>query len=302
MIQGPRIHGRPAGHFLAGDPKWWTPPAGPFWSKAKRDESEEEKMARTKRNLASLTKREVSIPESCQNWRRQRLRQIGTGFLLPAALSPMFVIISLMFLFFDNGNGFPPEIPIIASALALGLLVGSLAAFRERRIGTANMWRSIVPALVIPIAVLCTWGPWRVSGLEGPLTILMDGIAIAFLTSASKAVSKDGARFLLPVSTTVELRVHGSTVAWSEGRIHREVVARSRVLELSGERIRGQRFLVLDHLGHLDVRWDPLHETTDSEVRRIAVSFMQESDPLAVEWPEWALPREVPIPSDRESE
>jgi len=302
MTQGPRIHGRPAGHFLTGDPTWWTPPAGPVWSKARRNEDEDDKVNRTKRNLAALTKREVRIPDSCPNWRRQRLRQLGTGFLLPAALSPMCVAISLIFLFLGDSKGFPPLIPVIASALSLGLLICSLAAVRERRIGMANMWRTWVTSPIILIAILCSWGPWQIAGLEAPLTILMDGIAIAFLASSSKAVSRDGARFLLPVPRGVSLTIQGSTATWAEERIHRQVVERSRVLQLSGERINGQRFLVLDLLGYLDVRWDPLHKAIETEVRSAAVSLMKENDAHADQWPEWALPRMENTLNEHEAE
>ena len=295
------IHGRPAGHFLAGDPAWWTPPVGPAWSKSQNDE-EDDRKARTQRNLAALSKRELNIPDSCSNWRRQRLRLLGTGFLLPAALSPMLVAISLMFLFLGDRKGFSPVIPVIISALALGLLIGSFAAFRERRIGLASVWRTWVTAPLIPLTILCSWGPWRISGMEAPLTILMNGLAIAFLASSSKAVSKDGARFLLPVPAGISLTAQGSATTWIEGRIHRHVVERSRVLQLSGERIKGQRFLVLDLLGHLDVRWDALQETIEKEVRSAAISLMIENDAPAEQWPEWALPRKETTLNKHEAE
>ena len=56
------------------------------------------------------------------------------------------------------------------------------------------------------------------------------------------------------------------------------------MLQLSGERIKGQRFLVLDLLGHLDVRWDPLQETIEKEVRSAAIPHERErctSAPMA---------------------
>ncbi len=301
MEGGSEIHGRPAGHFLAGDPAWWTPPVGPVWSRSHNDEEDDRKV-RAQRNLAALSKRELSIPDSCSNWRRQRLRQLGTGFLLPAAISPMFVAISLMFLFLGGRKGFSPVIPVIVSALALGLLIGSFAAFRERRIGMASVWRTWVTAPLIPLAILCSWGPWRISGMEAPLALLMNGVAIAFLVSSSKAVSKDGARFLLPVPADVSLTIQGSAATWIEGRIHHQVVERTRVLQLSGERIKGQRFLVLDLLGHLDVRWDPLQEAIEKEVRSAAISLMRENDAQAGQWPEWALPRKQTTLNEHESE
>ena len=115
-------------------------------------------------------------------------------------------------------------------------------------------------------------------------------------------MSKDGARFLLPVPADVSLTVQGSAATWIEGPIHHQVVERTRVLQLSGERIKGQRFLVLDLLGHLDVRWDPLQETIEKEVRSAAISLMRENDAQAGQWPEWALPRKQTTQNEHESE
>lgn len=298
MAQGSWILGRAPGYFLNGNPGWWTPPAGPIWSKARRRDEEEEKVARTERVLASLSEREIKIQESCNNWRRQRLRPLSTSFLFPAALSPLLIAISLLFLFFGEAKGFSSEISVLFSILALAILIFPFATIRDRRIGTVKMWRSMLSAPFILIAALCIWGPLQFPEQEVILTVLLDATSAVFLISSSKAVSKEGARLLLPVSLDTKLSVLGSTINWSKGIMFNKSISPVRTIELSGEIINSQPFIVLDLLGNMDVRWDPLHYSIRKNIHNVVFSIMEENNSLANQWPEWALPK----PLDEESE
>ena len=298
MAQGSWILGRGPGYFLNGNPEWWTPPAGPIWSKARRRDEVEEKVTRTNRVLASLSEREIEIPEPCNNWRRQRLRPLSTSFLFPAALSPLLIAISLLFLFFGKGKGFSSEIPVLFSILALMILIFPFAVIRDRRIGTVKMWRSMLSTPFILIAALCIWGPLQFPEQETILTVLLDATSAVFLISSSKAVSKEGARFLLPVSLDTRLTFQSSTIKWSRGSMYSNSLSPVRTIELSGEIVNGQPFVVLDLLGNLDVRWDPLHNSISKKIHSVIISIMEENNSLATKWPEWALPQSL----DEESE
>ena len=298
MAQGSWILGRGPGYFLNGNPGWWTPPAGPIWSRARRRDEAEEKVARTDRVLASLSEREIEIPESCNNWCRQRLRPLSTSFLFPAALSPLLIAISLLFLFFGEGKGFSSEIPVLFSILALIILIFPFAAIRDRRIGTVKMWRSMLSTPFILIAALCIWGPLQFPEQETILTVLLDATSAVFLISSSKAVSKEGARLLLPVSLDTKLTFQGSAIIWSKGSMYSNSLSPVRTIELSGEIINSQPFIVLDLLGNLDVRWDPLHNSISKRIHNVIISIMEENNSLATQWPEWALSQSL----DDESE
>lgn len=67
---------------------------------------------------------------------------------------------------------------------------------------------------------------------------------------------------------------------------------------MSGEIINSQPFIVLDLLGNMDVRWDPLHNSIRKNVHNVIISIMEENNPLANQWPEWALAKSL----DEESE
>ena len=178
------------------------------------------------------------------------------------------------------------------------VLIFPFAAIRDRRIGTVKMWRSMLPAPFILIAALCIWGPLQFSEQETILTVLLDVTSAVFLISSSKAVSKEGARLLLPVSLDTKLTFNNSTIKWSKGSIYSNSLSPVRTIELSGEIVNGQPFVVLDLLGNLDVRWDPLHHSISEKIHNAVISIMEENNSLATPWPEWALPQSL----DEESE
>jgi len=298
MAQDPWIVGRGPGYFLNGNPGWWTPPAGPLWSKARRDDEDDEKIARTEKVLASLSEREIEIPESCNNWHRQRLRPLSTSFLFPAAFSPLLIAISLLFLFFGETKNYPSEIPVLFSILALIILIFPFAAIRDRRIGAVKMWRSMLSTPFILITALCIWGPLHFPEQESILTILLNLTSILFLISSSRAVSKEGARLLLPVSLNSKVSIHGSKINWSKGMMFSKSISPAKTIELTGEVVNSQPFIVLDLLGNLDVRWDPLHISINKQIHKIIISIMEENNSIATQWPQWALPQS----SDQESE
>ena len=298
MAQGPWILGRGPGYFLNGNPGWWTPPAGPIWSKARRNDEDEEKIARTKKVLKSISEREIEIPKSCDNWRRQRLKPLSTSFLFPAAFSLLLIAISLLFLTLGGSKGYSPEIPVLFSILAIIILVFPFAAIRDRRIGAVKMWRSMLSTPFILITALCMWGPLQFPEQETILTLLLDLVSILFIISSSKAVSKEGARLLIPTSLDTKLSVNGSELNWSKGMMFSKSISPARTIELTGEVINSQPFVVLDLLGNMDVRWDPLHVSISNKIHEIILSIMNENNSIATQWPQWALP----LPNDQESE
>ena len=290
MAGGPRISGRPAGGFLEGDKRWWTPAVAPLWSKARWKETTAAYSRRQKTIISALEDREMKAPPSCRGWKRQRLRPLAVSWLFPAATSIGCAMLAGLILLLDQTDDMWA---LVSAQLGMLLSGGGLLLLQWRRIGS---FHGFSLASVSAFSLLGTgyigWSSMRGEAAEASVfawTLLLLVSLIFVLRSGSAAVSVDGARWLLPIAPGTTIRVDGEERDWKEGRISIERVD-DETITLRVERIAGACFLVLSNSADFNIRKDPLLHTGSKVVAKRAIALMQANAGKVIEWPDWALP------------
>ncbi|MBT7937732.1 MAG: hypothetical protein HN696_01055 [Euryarchaeota archaeon] len=320
------IGGRPKGCFLDGDPLWWVAPI-------KKNERTEEVILQM-RWLGNGRRSSLDDipPISWKGWKRQRLEPKIQGFLFPVSWSLILAAVGMLFLLFDQNKGYSPWVGTILVLLSpLSIVIVAYLLLESRQFGSAPEYfvtslKDVWNLALLSLIAMSIWWAWdaKMDPSEPFWFIFLVFSILSWLwwtTRCSQCFSIQSSRWLMPVDDSKEIPLPKSWVGkvshskWAAGELARLPLVNG-FLRLSGDRVNGVSFLVLEYISKLGCCADPwVGERQELPLKGLANFFSMEIDmtpintqlrgvdmsflySLKVSWPAWAKPEEVIEPEE----
>ena len=320
------IGGRPKGCFLDGDPMWWVAPI-------KKTERTEEVILQM-RWLGNGRRSSLDDipPISWKGWKRQRLEPKIQGFLFPVSWSLILAAVGMLFLLFDQNKGYSPWVGTTLVLLSpLSIVIVAYLLLESRQFGSAPEYfvtslKDVWNLALLSLIAMSIWWAWdaKMDPSEPFWFIFLVFSILSWLwwtTRCSQCFSIQSSRWLMPVDDSKEISLPKSWVGkvshskWAAGELARLPLV-DGFLRLSGDRVNGVSFLVLEYISKLGCCADPwVGERQELPLKGLANFFSMEIDmtpintqlrgvdmsflySLKVSWPAWAKPEEVIEPEE----
>ena len=320
------IGGRPKGCFLDGDPMWWVAPI-------KKNERTEEVILQM-RWLGNGRRSSLDDipPISWKGWKRQRLEPKIQGFLFPVSWSLILAAVGMLFLLFDQNKGYSPWVGTTLVLLSpLSIVIVAYLLLESRQFGSAPEYfvtslKDVWNLALLSLIAMSIWWAWdaKMDPSEPFWFIFLVFSILSWLwwtTRCSQCFSIQSSRWLMPVDDSKEIPLPKSWVGkvshskWAAGELARLPLV-DGFLRLSGDRVNGVSFLVLEYISKLGCCADPwVGERQELPLKGLANFFSMEIDmtpintqlrgvdmsflySLKVSWPAWAKPEEVIEPEE----
>jgi hypothetical protein len=320
------IGGRPKGCFLDGDPMWWVAPI-------KKTERTEEVILQM-RWLGNGRRSSLDDipPISWKGWKRQRLEPKIQGFLFPVSWSLILAAVGMLFLLFDQNKGYSPWVGTTLVLLSpLSIVIVAYLLLESRQFGSAPEYfvtslKDVWNLALLSLIAMSIWWAWdaKMDPSEPFWFIFLVFSILSWLwwtTRCSQCFSIQSSRWLMPVDDSKEIPLPKSWVGkvshskWAAGELARLPLV-DGFLRLSGDRVNGVSFLVLEYISKLGCCADPwVGERQELPLKGLANFFSMEIDmtpintqlrgvdmsflySLKVSWPAWAKPEEVIEPEE----
>ncbi|MBT6973100.1 MAG: hypothetical protein HOA04_08370 [Euryarchaeota archaeon] len=320
------IGGRPKGCFLDGDPLWWVAPI-------KKNERTEEVILQM-RWLGNGRRSSLDDipPISWKGWKRQRLEPKIQGFLFPVSWSLILAAVGMLFLLFDQNKGYSPWVGTTLVLLSpLSIIIVAYLLLESRQFGSAQEYfvtslKDVWNLALLSLIAMSIWWAWdaKMDPSEPFWFIFLVFSILSWLwwtTRCSQCFSIQSSRWLMPVDDSKEISLPKSWVGkvshskWAAKELARLPLV-DGFLRLSGDRVNGVSFLVLEYISKLGCCADPwVGERQELPLKGLANFFSMEIDmtpintqlrgvdmsflySLKVSWPAWAKPEEVIEPEE----
>ena len=320
------IGGRPKGRFLDGDPMWWVAPI------KKKERNEEVILQMRWLGDGRRSSQDNTPPISWKGWKRQRLEPKIQSFLLPVSWSLLLTAVGMLFLLFDQNKGYSPWVGtalVLLSPLSIVIVAYLLLESRQSssaREFFATSLKDVWNLSLLSLLMISIWWAWdgKIDPSEPFWFIFLVFSILSWLwwtTRCSQCFSIQSSRWLMPVDDSKEISLPKPWVGkvshsnWAAGELARLPLV-DGFLRLSGDRVNGVSFLVLEYISKLGCCADPwVGEGQELPLKGLANFFSMEIDmtpintqlrgvdmsflhSMKVSWPAWAKPEEVIEPEE----
>ena len=271
-------------------------------------------------------------PISWKGWKRQRLEPKIQGFLFPVSWSLILAAVGMLFLLFDQNKGYSPWVGTTLVLLSpLSIIIVAYLLLESRQFGSAQEYfvtslKDVWNLALLSLIAMSIWWAWdaKMDPSEPFWFIFLVFSILSWLwwtTRCSQCFSIQSSRWLMPVDDSKEISLPKSWVGkvshskWAAGELARLPLV-DGFLRLSGDRVNGVSFLVLEYISKLGCCADPwVGERQELPLKGLANFFSMEIDmtpintqlrgvdmsflySLKVSWPAWAKPEEVIEPEE----
>ena len=320
------IGGRPKGRFLDGDPMWWVAPI------KKKERNEEVILQMRWLGDGRRSSQDDIPPNSWKGWKRQRLEPKIQSFLLPVSWSLLLTAVGMLFLLFDQNKGYSPWIGTALVLLSpLSIIIVAYLLLDSRQSGSAREFfvsslKDFWNLSLLSLLTISLWWAWdgKIDPSDPFWFIFLVFSILSWLwwtTRCSQCFSVRSSRWLMPVDSSKEVSLTKTWLSkvshsnWAAGELAR-LPLMNGFLRLSGDRVNGVSFLVLEYISKLGCCADPwvsedqelplkglanffsmeINMTPiNTQLRGVDMSFLHQ---LKVSWPAWAKPEKVIDPEE----
>ncbi len=324
MAEG--VGGRPKGRFLDGDPLWWVAPI------KKKERNEEVILQMRWLGDGRRSSQDDIPPNSWKGWKRQRLEPKIQSFLLPVSWSLLLTAVGMLFLLFDQNKGYSPWIGTALVLLSpLSIIIVAYLLLDSRQSGSAREFfvsslKDFWNLSLLSLLTISLWWAWdgKIDPSDPFWFIFLVFSILSWLwwtTRCSQCFSVRSSRWLMPVDSSKEVSLTKTWLSkvshsnWAAGELAR-LPLMNGFLRLSGDRVNGVSFLVLEYISKLGCCADPwvsedqelplkglanffsmeINMTPiNTQLRGVDMSFLHQ---LKVSWPAWAKPEKVIDPEE----